>query len=107
MKKAQGLPITTIIIAALGILVLVVIAAIFGGQIFKFGRVAAECPGACVKANIPTEPEAAGAAYIQRSPADCTEFETRASGVYVPKNLGPAAKDIGAFRCDVCCIPIG
>jgi len=40
MRRAQGLPISTIIVAALGILVLVVIGAIFGGQIGKFGRAA-------------------------------------------------------------------
>ncbi len=48
MSRAQGLPITTIIIAALGLLVLVVVGAIFGGQIFKFGITANTRMGACL-----------------------------------------------------------
>jgi len=38
MKKAQGLPITTIIIAVLGLVVLIVIMGIFGVRSQKFGK---------------------------------------------------------------------
>ena len=104
--KAQGLPITTIIIAALGILVLVIIGAIFGSQIFKFGRVTGECPGTCV---VKTIPSGAGTAmFAVRPGGECNEFETAASGVYIPKNLPANIKEtVATYRCDVCCVPIG
>jgi len=37
-KKGQGLPLTTIIIAAVGLIVLVVLVAIFTGRIGGFGK---------------------------------------------------------------------
>ena len=50
-KKAQGLSLTTIVIAALAILVLVVLAVIFTGRIGKFTQEAESCQakgGQCV-----------------------------------------------------------
>lgn len=102
MKKGQGLPISTIIIAALGILVLVVIGAIFGGQIGKFGKAASECPGRCYKANPP--PEGAGLGIYSSQP--CNEFETRMSGSSIPRNL-PKVENPGAWSCDSCCLLTG
>jgi len=37
MKRAQGLPITTIVITALGLLILVILIAIVGGKFRQFG----------------------------------------------------------------------
>jgi len=49
MKKAQGLPITTIIIAALALVVLVVLFAIFTGRIGIFAREVQSCSNPCVE----------------------------------------------------------
>ncbi len=43
MRKAQGLPMNVIVIAAIALLVLVVLALIFMGRIGGFGRGVAEC----------------------------------------------------------------
>lgn len=101
--KAQGLPISTIIIAALGILVLVVIGAIFGGQIGKFGKAASECPGRCYKLNPPAEAATLGIYSDQK----CNiEFETRLSGASIPRNM-PKTDNPTPWRCDECCILTG
>ena len=47
-KKAQGLPITTIILAILGIVVLVILFAILTGRMAIFAGAANECPGVCI-----------------------------------------------------------
>ena len=44
-RKAQGLPINTIIIVALALVVLIVMIAIFTGRIGIFGKGLAECKG--------------------------------------------------------------
>ncbi len=49
-KKAQGLPITTIILAILGIVVLVILFAILTGRMAIFAGAANECPGVCISA---------------------------------------------------------
>lgn len=101
--KGQGLPISTIIIAALGILVLVVIGAIFGGQIGKFGKAASECPGKCYKLNPP-----AGAPMGLYVSTRCDlNFETTLSGAYLPKNLPSNVANPGEWRCDECCVQTG
>ena len=46
-RKAQGLPITVIIIAALALIVLVVLMIIFTGGIGRFGRQIGTCPFEC------------------------------------------------------------
>ena len=102
MNRAQGLPISTIIIAALGILVLVVIGAIFGSQIGKFGKAASECIGRCYKLNPP--PEGAGLGIYTDQP--CNEFETKLSSTSIPRNM-PKTDNPTAWKCDECCIPTG
>jgi len=103
--KAQGLPISTIIIAALGILVLVVIGAIFGGQIGKFGKAASECPGRCLKVNPPSNPM--GAAFVTGQGAECNDFETRLSGSTLPRNMPTKVDNPAEWTCDACCIMTG
>jgi len=97
-RKAQGLPISTIIIAALGILVLVVLAAIFSGQIGKFSIAANACPGRCYKADIPT----GGEGYYSANTCN-PEFERNLGRGYIPQNM-PTGADPSAWRCDQCCI---
>lgn len=46
-KKAQGMPINTIIIAIIALVVLVVLIAIFTGRTAIFGKGTAACPGTC------------------------------------------------------------
>ena len=113
--KAQGLPISTIIIAALGILVLVVLGAVFGGQIGKFTRAASECPGRCYLSDSSLQDlrVEAARARIAVDPAtlfqekDCNpEFETRLSGSFLPRNL-PKVDDPSLWRCQSCCIVTG
>ena len=48
MKKAQGLPITTVILATLGLLVLLVLFAIVTGRLAWFTIGVETCPGSCV-----------------------------------------------------------
>ena len=93
--KAQGLPITVIIVAALGLLVLVVIAAIFSGQAGKFGRVASECAGRC---------HVDGGTGAQ---GPCVEGREKAiSGVYIkPGQQGVKANEL--VTCKQCCVSIG
>jgi hypothetical protein len=43
MKKAQGLPMNVIVIAALVLLVLIVLAIIFGGKVKEFGAGVSSC----------------------------------------------------------------
>ena len=50
MKKAQGLPITTVILATLGLLVLLVLFAIVTGRLAWFGLGVQTCPGSCMTA---------------------------------------------------------
>ena len=100
--RAQGLPISTIIVAALGILVLVVIGAIFGGQISKFGKAASECVGRCYKLNPPSD---APLGIYSDNPCDA-DFETRLSGDTIPRNM-PKTDNPSAWRCDECCILTG
>jgi hypothetical protein len=98
-KKAQGLPITTIIIAILGLVVLVILFAITTGRLAIFGRATAECPGVCVEPYTGDTPNP--------NARECTAgFEREVGGNYVqsgqPTNIKPA--DIK--RCTRCCVPI-
>ena len=109
MKRGQGLPITVIIVAALGILVLVVIGAIFGGQIFKFGRTASTCPGTCVVVDKGLRPLAAQSYMEDRSANKglCySDFETELSGNYVAQNM-PKNGKIEDWKCVRCCVATG
>ena len=47
MRKAQGMPINTIIIAVIALIVLVVIILIFTGKISVFNQGADKCVGTC------------------------------------------------------------
>lgn len=100
-KRAQELPITTIIVAGLGVVILVVVAAIFSGKIGAFGRISSSCPGTCVMkskpADLPSEVQ------VRVDEACQAEFETKLTGVYIPKDL-PKDKTGPSYLCTACCI---
>src|SRR3989344_8059714 len=110
--KGQGLPISTIIIAALGILVLVVLGAIFSGQIGQFTRASKPCPGRCVVDESKLQ-DLRLAAHNDRINVDpglvyqtnsCNrEFETDLGSAYTPQNM-PKVSDPASWRCQSCCI---
>ena len=103
MRKGQGLPITVIIIAALGILVLVVIAAIFGSQIGKFSKVTGECPGTCIVKARPLD-SASTAQFTIRASGECnSEFETALTGTYIARGV-PSGEDLSDYKCSACCV---
>ena len=73
-SKAQGLPITTVILAALGLVVLLILFGILTGKLQWFGKGLVACPGTCMQS---TDCEASegydlGQQYVQnpRAPAD-------------------------------------
>ncbi|MBD3304651.1 hypothetical protein GF343_05935 [Candidatus Woesearchaeota archaeon] len=108
MKKAQGLPITTIIIAALALVVLVILFAIFTGRIAIFGRGVTECPGRCEMPYSETgeQPMTEGRTALEPNAQCDPQFEKSITGIYIapgqPANT-PADKLI---YCSTCCVSI-
>jgi len=112
--RAQGLPISTIIIAALGIIVLIVLGVIFSGQIEKFGKAASACPGRCFKSDDGKSKLTVGQGLYEsygpgQKSGECSEFSAPYKGSTIPGGLPTLPKDAIAsdYRCDVCCIPTG
>jgi hypothetical protein len=102
--KGQGLPISTIIIAALGLLVLVVVAAIFGGQMTKIGVVMRDCPGRCADPEGPYTASAMQDAVqsFTRNAAACNAgFETALGGESFYTKEAPVAGQ--KYLCKACC----
>ena len=119
--KAQGLPISTIVIAALAILVLVILFFIVTGRMGIFAGAASECPGLCISAKaeakiktdygldlaataMPTvllgsDSKVAGKAKTACDP----QFEQLLRGRYIASVRGPAPKD-DPITCRICCV---
>lgn len=102
MKKAQGLPITTVIIAALALLVLVIIVLVFTGRITMFGRGVSECPGRCpgqysenADMGLPTQ--------IDRD-VKCASHEKALPGRYILKDQPSDRESKDLIYCSVCCV---
>ena len=57
MKKAQGLPVSTVILAAIGLVVLVLLFALVTGRLGILGRGLSECQGACIGQYVGNIPE--------------------------------------------------
>ena len=96
MDKGQGLPITTIVIAALALLVLVILFAITTGRLSIFAGAVNECPGVCKLASPPTT-----LSGVLEAGTNCTDFEKEMTGKYIAgQNLKSADKPI---VCKVCC----
>ena len=103
-KRGQDLPITTIIIAALGIILLVVVAAIFSGKIGTFGRASSECPGVCYKSSQSADMTADEFSSFFKQGTGCNpQFETKLSGTYLPRGI-PKDKDLSTWSCTACCV---
>ena len=47
-SKAQGLPLSTVILAALGLVVLLILFGVLTGRLQVFGRGLSTCPGQCL-----------------------------------------------------------
>ena len=95
-NKAQGLSINFIIIAALGLIVLIVLVAIFRGESGKFVK-SMNCPardGVCLEG----EESCPEGKSVKIYTNDCTEVELK-EGTYVAKEGGKTPGQ--------CCIPIG
>ncbi len=98
-KHAQGLPITTIIIAILGLVVLVILFAITTGRLAVFGRATAECPGVCIG-------EYAGATPDSKARPCDPGFEKEVGGNYVKSGQQQNLPPEKIMKCTRCCIPL-
>ena len=114
MKRGQGLPVSTIIVAALGILVLIVLSVIFSNQIRKFVWASGECSGRCyIDENKLSELRSEAIKdrvninwdTYKTSPCN-NQIEAEASGSYIPRGL-PSVSDTSKWRCNSCCILVG
>ena len=111
MKKGQGLPITTIVIAALAILVLVILFAITTGRLGTFAGATSECPGECL-ASVTLADYGINAwvpgtlvDYTKKTSCDTT-YQKRLFGNYIAMGLRgePTSKNANQpIPCKVCC----
>lgn len=100
-RRAQGLPITTIIIAILGLVVLVILFAITTGRLAIFGRATTECPGRCEGAWVTQAQKPA----MENVPK-CTEgIERELVGNYIDQGQGQAKVE-DLRKCSRCCIAL-
>ncbi|MBW3001723.1 hypothetical protein KY338_01015 [Candidatus Woesearchaeota archaeon] len=108
MKKAQGLPITTIIIAALALVVLVILFAIFTGRISIFGRGITECPGRCEMPYSETGEQAVTEGRIALDiNAKCDpQFEKAITGIYIAPGQPANTPTDKLIYCSKCCVSI-
>lgn len=102
-KRAQGLPITTIILAILGLVVLVILFAITTGRLAIFGRATSECPGICVGQYT----GAGDTKQLVSAERECTAgFEREIGGTYVNQGQPQSIKPEQIVKCSRCCVPI-
>ena len=108
MKKAQGLPITTIIVAALALVVLVIIFAIFTGRISIFGRGITECPGSCALPYSETgeQPSTQGRTALDPTATCNPQFEKSITGIYIAAEQPANTPSDKLIYCSKCCISI-
>lgn len=108
MKKAQGLPITTIIIAALALVVLVILFAIFTGRISIFGRGVTECPGRCEMPYSETgeQPMTEGRTALDPNAQCDPQFERAITGIYIAPGQPPNIPADKLVYCSKCCVSI-
>lgn len=111
-KKAQGLPITTIIIAILGLVVLVILFAILTGRLAIFAGAANECPGVCVASDLkgagPTPAlESSGLQERPTYPGGCNpDTERKIFGRFIARGI--RGTNDAPIPCNVaCCQPLG
>jgi len=91
-KRAQGLPITTIILAILGLVVLVILFAVLTGRMTIFTGAVNECTGVCYVGSLP-RPAIDGALEQpsgELTPAGCMKAkgeETRVYGNFIARGI--------------------
>ena len=99
-RRAQGLPITTIILAILGIVVLVILFAITTGRLSIFSRGVSECPGECV-GMYTTD------ASLAQGDRPCAEgYEKQVAGNFIEKGQPIDRKARELVKCSRCCVPL-
>jgi len=104
MRKGQGLSITTIIVAALGLVVLVILFAITTGRLAIFAGAASECPGRCLLTTPPQGKTAAEVGAEAVTAAICNkDFERQVRGSYIARGKDSKDKPI---ICDACCVGV-
>ena len=92
MKKAQGLPISTIILAAIGLVVLILLFALVTGRIGLISRATAECPGTCI-------PE-------DQSTACDPQLSRELPGTYIAQGQPTGLPPEKLKKCSKCCVSI-
>lgn len=97
MKKGQGLPISTIILAALGLVVLIVLFALVTGRLGILGRELTECPGACLGTYTGDTPDPS----VECDPQLTREYP----GVYIQKGQ-PGVPQERIKKCSKCCLAL-
>jgi len=107
-KNAQGLSITTIIVAALALVVLVIIFAIFTGRISIFGRGITECPGRCEMPYSKTgeQPITERRIALDTTAACDPQFEKSITGIYIAPNQPANTPSDKLIYCSKCCMSI-
>lgn len=88
MKKAQGLSMNVIVVAALALLVLVILAVIFIGRSGVFAKDVSACKGNCV------------------APGDCSTSNPDFAGRLVKQTNDQCFNPDGSLSTDVCCIVV-
>jgi hypothetical protein len=100
-KRAQGLPITTVILAILGIVVLVILFAILTGRLTIFSGVVNECPGACLTGDLKGVPPQLGLLESTDARSSCdSTFEKQIYGSFISQVRTSENKPIA---CTTCC----
>ena len=104
MDKGQGLPITTIVVAALALLVLVILFAITTGRLGIFAGGVSECPGICVakETHGVTHPNVRPVTGAEN--ATCKDFEDQVGVTLQYIARGVRGDDKQPIRCNACCI---
>ena len=96
-KKAQGLPINTIILAVLGIAIMVLIFAAVTGRLGGFIRATSECNGRC------TPYETLPSPYAAESREGCVQGIEVEDSSYSYVQRGTKGSSLPK-RCDACCM---
>ncbi len=102
MKKAQGLPISTIILAILGVTILVILFAMVTGKLGVFGRSIAECPGRCADSYTGTIAPDMSTLVTPCQPG----FEKEIKGNYVEAGQSTNTPSAELKKCAQCCVAI-
>jgi hypothetical protein len=104
-RLAQGLPITTIILAILGLVVLIVLFTVTTGRLGLFTRATAECPGECVDAFRTVSGSDVPASGYRVNGCDSL-LERKMTGNYIAAGQSPSQKPEEVVKCGSCCVRV-